>query len=879
VSSRLAVAWLLLLPLLWLWPCVVGGRTFVPYDPAEFPPASLLVDEARWQSMQATANHDVTEVPPWFLPELELARDELRAGRLPTWNPHARGGAPLHAHGLLGLCYPPNWLALLADDPAARLVLLAWVSLALAGVGAFGLLRAHGLGIGAATFGGMAFELGAPMAANAHFWMRLASHAWLPLLCLAITCLARAPSWRTWSLPAMAVAFAMPWLAGFPPFATTTTLVGGGFAAWAIAARWRAEGSRAALALTLRFGAAALLGAMLAAPQLLPSLLFFPHSARTPDPDLAHIATTRFDTYGLLGYLLPDAFGHPLASAVLPYGQSPLCYLLIDRFDAAGKAVEPNFNYTEYSVFFGSFALLLAGFGAVAGRGHRRALPLVVLAVCVGLALMLPGVAWLYHLPVVKNVWPMRWLVPASLPLAWLAAIGWQRLVDGAPRGGRVLAGVALALAALLPFVASRPAAWHAADPTWPAAPIAERYRVPLQGAVEHFCGSPPAIDRFARAGEQAEAAGRRAALWFGIAGLCLLAHALLRRRPQVSIWPLRLAAVATAVELALHGAPLLHGIDRATPTDTAVHAFLREQAVARAAEGGFAIARASRAEALQTQLPPGQLLVPGIRDLHFYTHFDGRSLAPLQRLLGASLGARHAAKGYLTTALPERRPMPGETLPADEPPPVAAPLQHPLLDLLGVRYLLTTDELTAAGPRVGPDLRGPRGALFVHERTTALPRAFAVPRLTVLADDEAVLQALLAVDLQPAQQAFATAADVDAGGITAAGGDGAPTPAAAREVRFVADRRSEIELAVAAGSEPWLVLTDTWLPGWSATVDDAPAQLVRTNHSQRLLRLPAAACRVRFTYAAPGLAVGLLLAGLAAASLLGIAFVVVRRR
>ena len=30
-----------------------------------------------------------------FLPELELARDELRAGRLPTWNAHARGGAPL----------------------------------------------------------------------------------------------------------------------------------------------------------------------------------------------------------------------------------------------------------------------------------------------------------------------------------------------------------------------------------------------------------------------------------------------------------------------------------------------------------------------------------------------------------------------------------------------------------------------------------------------------------------------------------------------------------------------------------------------------------------------------------------------------------------
>ena len=92
-------------------------------------------------------------MPVWFLPELELARDELRAGRLPTWNPHARAGAPLHAHGLIGLCYPPNWVALFSEDPAARLGLVAWINLALGGLLAFGLLRQLGLGVAGAFVG------------------------------------------------------------------------------------------------------------------------------------------------------------------------------------------------------------------------------------------------------------------------------------------------------------------------------------------------------------------------------------------------------------------------------------------------------------------------------------------------------------------------------------------------------------------------------------------------------------------------------------------------------------------------------------------------------------------------------------------------------
>ena len=45
-ACRLAVLALLLLPLAVLWPCVFGGRTFVPFDLAAAPPSScLLTDE------------------------------------------------------------------------------------------------------------------------------------------------------------------------------------------------------------------------------------------------------------------------------------------------------------------------------------------------------------------------------------------------------------------------------------------------------------------------------------------------------------------------------------------------------------------------------------------------------------------------------------------------------------------------------------------------------------------------------------------------------------------------------------------------------------------------------------------------------------------
>ena len=145
----------------------------------------------------------------------------------------------------------------------------------------------------------------------------------------------------------------------------------------------------------------------------------------------------------------------------------------------------------------------------------------------------------------------------------------------------------------------------------------------------------------------------------------------------------------------------------------------------------------------------------------------------------------------------------------------------------------------------------------------STLPRAFTVPQLRPLPTDADVLQALVDPAFTPRVAAYALAADLT---------DPVPpraTDAAPRPVHFVSDLATVVELDIGAGNAPWLVLADTFLPGWAATIDGAPAPILRVNHSQRAVRLPAGPCRVRFVYTCPGLGLGTVLAGIATVALL----------
>ncbi|MBL8752760.1 MAG: hypothetical protein JNK15_05620, partial [Planctomycetes bacterium] len=744
-----AIVSLVLLPLLWLFPSVFGDRVFVPYDVAEFPPSATTATPEQVAAMRDGANYDVTEPPVWFVPELELAKAELAAGRLPTWNPHARGGAPLHAHGLIGLCHPPNWVALLAHDPRASLGVVVWLDLALGGLLALGFLRALGFGVLPAWFGAVLFQLSAPMAVNAFFWMRLASFLWLPGVLWSVLAVARSPRARPLPIAALAVTVGMAWLGGFPPYAITTSCFGAAFAGWLVLTG-RGEGARATARRAGRLLLGFALGGLLAAPQLLPSARFFPQSARKLDSSLAELAHSSFEAHGLLGWLVPDAFGHPSAQAECPYAQQNVASLwLSPRTDADGKAALPNFNYTEYAVFVGTLGFLLAIAGAVLARGRHVGFARLGVLLALGMALFVPGVRLLFHLPLVQNVVPMRWLAPATILVAWLAACGLERLLAAGKRLPLVLAGGALALLVGILAVLPAPARWQAADPNWIQRLLAGKYACDTQAVVNHVQGVPPVpIDRFHAAFARLAHEGWNAALWLGASALVLAAFAVVPS-PRRRQWLGLAVGGVTALQLGLHGSSVTRGVRCERSPETPVHAFLRAQAAAAATTGGFTIARGSAAPDLPAQLPPGQLMVPGLRDLAFYTHFDGRSLQPLERLFGAP-GKAFCAKGYLERSLPDV-PVAG----------AASVFTHPLLDLLGVRFVLATQPLANAGVRVGPELRGPGGEFFVYERPHPAPRAFTVGRLLPHASDDDVVAALTAATFAPRQAAHALAADV----------------------------------------------------------------------------------------------------------------------
>ena len=133
-------------------------------------PAATLGGLPPWQQGGVPAGgnpllRDVTfQIQPWLL----FARHELRAGRLPQWNPHQFAGAPFWSNGQAAPLFP---LHLLFDvlPLQAGLVLLPWLRLVAAGCGAWALGRQLGLSRPAALLSALTFALSGMLVSFALF--------------------------------------------------------------------------------------------------------------------------------------------------------------------------------------------------------------------------------------------------------------------------------------------------------------------------------------------------------------------------------------------------------------------------------------------------------------------------------------------------------------------------------------------------------------------------------------------------------------------------------------------------------------------------------------------------------------------------------------
>ena len=203
-----------------------------------------------------------------------------------------------------------------------------------------------------------------------------------------------------------------------------------------------------------------------------------------------------------------------------------------------------------------------------------------------------------------------------------------------------------------------------------------------------------------------------------------------------------------------------------------------------------------------------------------------------------------------------------------------AVPRDAPAYALLGAKYAVVRND-QAKAPELAPggpfDLVLEDGAYKVYRYNAALPRAFVVGEAVVANSADEAVQRLRDATFDPTRTAV-VAQMLD---LPPAAGTRPAT------VQWLKDEQDRLQLRVSAPDGGLLVLSDPFYSGWTATVDGAPAPILRTNLAFRGVALPAGEHDVDMTFHDGGFALGVWVSGIACAAivvgLLGL--VVLRRR
>jgi hypothetical protein len=327
-----ALAWLLLQPIVFHWHALISRTAYMPYD-----------------------------LPGFHTPLASVVVEALRQHRLPLWNPYIYGGYPIHADIHAQILYPLAWPAFLRAALWREQTVFYWLEwetalhIALAGLFTWWLLRRCGCGRWAALFGATVYQLGCFFSAQVQHLGAVCGAAWMPLVWLAVMELARGFTRRWFAL--LAGSLAMSFLAGYP----ATTLVVYGSALVVSLGFWLARRAEPWLPLWTVLAMAA--SAMLAAAQLVPSVLWNAHSVASQRwmwssgggiPPQALLTTVFPDWFHVL---TPEQYHFPfgLTFMYLYNGQAALWLALLALF------LRTRLPARLFAVLAAVFALIMLG--------------------------------------------------------------------------------------------------------------------------------------------------------------------------------------------------------------------------------------------------------------------------------------------------------------------------------------------------------------------------------------------------------------------------------------------------------------------------------------------------------------------------------------
>jgi O-antigen/teichoic acid export membrane protein len=817
---------LLCLSLLFFWPVVGGGRTLLPADiPYQYAPWSA---SAAQMGVSVPQNHLLADLILENYVWKQFILDSLGRMELPLWNPYLFAGVPFLAAGQHSALYPLSVIFLVLPLAQAYGVFTA-LQIFIACLGGYVFLRVLGAGRFAAALAGIVYGFSGFMLVSVAFSMVIAAACWLPWALAATELAIRGYDPRQHSrtsprllyLLAGSLLLGVQFLAGHVDMSYFILMVLGFYSAWRLTGiLWTTRSWSRVLPIGLMLLGMVALGIGLAAVQLAPLFELVRANFRQGSASYNDVVGWALPWRRAISFLVPDFFGNPSQHSYF------------DLLSLSVKAVTENAkggpltnipenifgvkNYVESGSYLGILPLLL-GLTALARRrlasdAQRGAVWLfgALAVVSLLLAFGTPLYAILFYgLPGYNQLHsPFRWIFPYTLSLSVLAGLGAQSLVDlarGAERGRWIrLAGpgaMSAGLAGLGVLGITLLFREQAADL---AAAVMQR-SASLQ---EVFSGGAMLYSYEAR----------NLAVFFVflfLAGLALLAARSGRRWRGVPAWqPFALVVVVADLFLALGGFNPATDPRLLEFTPGAIRFLQADKSNYRIMGYG-----------LDKPLLANLAMSNGIQDARGYDSIIPKQYADYMGLIEGQGGLLYNRIGDITWS---------------------GNLDSQLLDLLGVKYVVTNQTM----PNAGFTLVFTDG-IRIYRNEDVLPRAFVVyeARLTDPADSGRWTEDLKS--LNPRQTVLLE----DPAALSFAASGASATAARVSISEYTANR---VTVSATLAADGYLVLADSYFPGWLAQDNGQDAPIWRADGNFRAVALSAGRHTVTFKYSPVSLRLGL---------------------
>ena len=837
-------------------PVVFGGAVLVPFDNLfRFPPWSAYAAQF---GVQPPHNELVSDLVLENYAWKKLIVQSLQAHEIPLWNPYLFAGVPFLAAGQNSALYPFSILFYILPIDRAYGYFSA-LQIAIAALTMFAFMRVLGLRRFSASISAITYAFSGFMIVSTTFPMIISAAAWLPAVLACVELMVRSKDLPRKILFTLigAIVLGIQFLAGHVEISIYILIVTAFYSLWRILTAFpprsffsfRARSSATGVDRQGRTGPLGLLllvafmtglGITLGAVQLIPLYELVQSNFRSGSVTYQDVIGWSYPVRQIITFFIPDFFGNPTSHAYF------------DIFDFTNHAApfETIFwgikNYVEAGAYLGILPLLLAVVAVLARfsrrksetpEGERKPLPVLLFAALAVLALLFtfgtPLYAFLfYFFPGFDQLHStFRWVFPFTLSIAALAGMGAEVLEnrDWRPEIGKRDLQSLISNLVLFPGVLvllALAASWLLRDQTLAL------------------------TDRLVRSSSSAQLAfdsGRMFysyefrnvalfALWLVGAGLVLRASRSTMRVRGVPIWqPLALAVIVADL--------FVCGFDFYPRADPNLAAFT----------------------------PPAVKFLQHDPSLYRITSYDARGDAG-EKVFNPNAGMLYDIsdiRGYDSIIPKQYADLMGELAPQDEllnnriaPFYSPDPLSSPIVNLLNVKYVLTKRPVPNAGYTLVYD-----GEIRIYRNDRVLPRAFMVPQARVIPDRAALLAEMDRFD--PGQQVL-----LDQSPVT-----DTTTTCPLRPVTIEQYSGSQVSVRSRQDCAGWLVLSDSYFPGWLAYTDEQETPLYRADYNFRAVFVPAGDHTIRFKYSPLSFRVGIISSFLGAMLvLLGFAYLAWQR-